>query len=131
MKKLKRFSKEYGVLLKRSFLLLVLFVLPALCTFSDVTLTDSEYDQIMTELQNSQEELESSHKQIQELKQDLEDLKTISSLLNQGLDLQLKFYETQKKDQLIKNITSFVIGFFTGFATGNYTGIQIGIKISL
>ena len=125
-------------------LLLVLLLLvfsPLL--YSEVVLTDEEYETILTALDESVQDLEKSETARIELKKDLEssekiivmlkDERKISddiiSLLRLESSLQLTSLKERKKGQIIQDLKMFGLGFVMGNLTGGYAGVKIGITI--
>ena len=113
-------------MLKRlSSLLVLLLLLPGLL-YSDISLTEEEYQTIMTALTNSEKELLLQEKTISSLEKELTGLKKLQEIsvnitsqqeLNYG---QLKTYlKQQEKEQKVKRFRAFVYGAAVG-VTGLY-----------
>ena len=104
--------------------------------YSEVVLTDEEYETILTELEKSVMDLEASETANSELTKELNGLKIeakisddIISLLKLESDLQLKSLKERKSAQIIQDLKMFGLGFLTGNLTGGYAGIKIGITL--
>ena len=123
-------------------LALLLFSFSSLL-YSEVTLTDEEYDTILTALEKSVQDLEQSETARIELKRDLgnsekiitqlEEEQKISddiiNLLKLESDLLLTSLKMRKKDQIIRDLKIFGLGFLSGNLTGGYAGFKIGITL--
>src|SRR5680860_247746 len=96
--------------------LLVVLVQP-LYLFSDVTLTDQEYNKILTQLKTTKSTLEKQAITIQQL-ESLQQMQTQTiNLLKIQSDLQLTSWKQQKNDQWIQNLKMFGLGFIAGNST--------------
>ncbi len=123
------------------FVVLLLFSFSQLL-FSEVVLTDEEYDTILTALEKSIQDLEASETANSELKKDLQNSEKIISLLEKEQtisvniinllklesDLQLKSLKERKRGQIIQDLKMFGIGFLSGNLTGGAVGIKIGLQ---
>ena len=125
-------------------LLLLVFLLLSFSVslFSEVVLTDEEYEIILNTLEQSILDLEASEEAISELKKDLinsekiivmlKEERTISddiiSLLKVESDLQLTSLKMQRTENLIHDIKMFGLGFVSGNLTGIPTGIKLGVS---
>lgn len=127
MRRLRSSSRVPGMLSRLFFLLLVFLLLPAAFSFSDVTLTDEEYNQVLMELEKSETALNEANKQIAELKLDLKNSEAALQTVKLGLEMQLAFLKEQKKDQWINNLEWFLIGLAGGSAGGFILGIKVQI----
>ncbi len=115
-------------------LLLVLLFL-YLPLFSDVVLTEAEYQELL-KLQEKQETILIQQKEtIKSLESELTAAKSLqktSSETIQMLSLQIdalnKYLETRKGDQILSNLKWFSAGFLSGNVTGIPAGIKIGLK---
>ncbi len=126
------------------FVVLLLFSF-SVSLFSEVVLTDEEYETILKELEESVQELEQSETAISELKQDLENSEKIIGLLEKEQEisaniisllklessLQLKSLKERKNDQIIQDLKMFGLGFLSGNLTGGYAGFKLGITFQL
>ena len=117
------------------FLVLLLFLFSPLL-FSEVVLTDLEYDQLMEILTQSEMELTQQETAINELKQELNGLKKeqklsngIINLLRMESDLLKESLRMRKNDQIIRDLKIFGVGLLTGLSGGIPAGIKIGIAL--
>jgi len=114
---------------KLYFLVLVLFLLGCSLLYSDVVLTDQEYQTVMKELTISEEALVQQKTQITELEKLQEILSQVISLQEQELKLLKTSLQQQKNDQWIHDLKMFGLGFLTGNLTGLPIGVTLGIKL--
>ena len=104
--------------------------------YSEVVLTDEEYETILTALEKSVTDLEASETANSELKKELNGLKieakisaNIISLLKLESDLQSKSLKERKNATLVHDLKMFGIGFLSGNLTGGYAGFRAGITL--
>ncbi len=104
--------------------------------FSDVTLTDQEYNEIQRVLIVSEKELESLEKANNELKNILTMLKSeqklssdIISLLKMESSLLKESLKERKSALIIHDIKIYGLGLLTGFVIGIPAGVKIGITL--
>lgn len=124
-------------------LLLVLLVfLFSQSLFSEVILTDEEYNVILTELEKSVLDLEQSETARIGLKQDLKNSERVINLLKEERkisddiisllklesSLQLTSLKERKKGQIIQDLKMFGLGFVSGGVIGTGAGIKIGLQ---
>ena len=104
--------------------------------FSEVVLTDQEYDLLMITLDQSETELTQQETAINELKQELSGLKKEQKLSNDIINL-LKMESSmlkeslkmRKSEQIIRDLKIFGVGLLTGLSGGIPAGIKIGIAL--
>jgi len=123
--------------IKSRLLPVLLLVLPLLSlpVFSDVVLTEAEFQELL-KLQEKQETILLQQKEtIKSLENELTAAKSLqktSSETIQMLSLQIdalnRYFETQKSDQILNNLKWFSAGFLSGNVTGIPAGIKIGLK---
>ena len=123
MKNLNQFSKKLVMFF-------LVFLLLSSESFSDVTLTDEEYQTIKTELEKSKVELVNLKKEKSNLETALKNsenlitmlltvpnvLTSISLELNQGLTTHLEYLKKREKDQWIRDLEFFGVGVLTAFS---------------
>ena len=123
-------------------LALLLFSFSSLL-FSDVTLTDQEYEIILSELEKSETALTEQDNQITKLQSILKHSETIIkmlkdeqkisseiiSLLKVESDLQLISLKRQRNVQIIHDLKIFGLGILTGGLIGFPAGIRIGVSL--
>lgn len=124
MEKLKHFS---------FLLLLLLLVQP--CIYSDVTLTDEEYSQVMTALDESEKQITQLEQQVIELQLELTGVKQNLEISLEAQNLRKTLFdpleESWNKQLKSEYWRGFKDGFFFGFLSGETGGIFIGIKVRI
>ena len=124
------------------FVVLLLFSF-SVSLFSDVTLTDEEYNTTLTELEKSEKALIDSENQISELQNILKHSEKIIKMLEKEQiisaeiirlqklesDLLLTSLKTRRNGQIIRDLKIFGLGFLSGNLTGGYAGFKIGITL--
>ena len=106
---------------KKSLLLLLLLSLSSVGLFSEVILTDEEYNEIMTLLDESEKELKMQVIQIERLQSILTTLKEQQKISNNIINQLSIEYERLKENSgepLIETIKNMVLAALAGFATG-------------
>ena len=113
--------------LKKSYLILLFLSLALLPLFSDVTLTDSDYQKIMTALTESETALETQKKTIETLQAELKQLQNLQTISQQIIEQQsaslerlAKSLKEQRKQQTITRILDHLRGFVGGYFINEY-----------
>lgn len=134
-----------GIRLNRLLLLLPLLLLLSLPLFSEVVLTDQEWQEILTALEGSETALMNSQLEVTELEKDLKNSnKIITMLLGEQTisdriiaklqlesGLQLKSLKQRKNVQIIRDLKIFAAGVIAGGAGGFAGGIKVGATLRL
>lgn len=124
--------------LSLSLLFFLFFLAPI---FSDVNLTDEEYNSLMKALDNSENKLTEQESRIKDLEMELEGLKNeqqiserVITMQSTELEMLRKSSSELKNDQKAEYWRGFrdgtALGFGIGFPIGGYAGFSIGMKIS-
>jgi len=115
------------VCLKKLSVISLLLLLLSPLLFSDVLLTDSEYQEIQTALTESETALQTQKKTIENLQAELQQLKNLQMISQQIIEQQsesLKAHEKslkeQRKEQMITRILDHLRGFVGGYFTREY-----------
>ena len=108
--------------LKKYYLLLLLLLLLSPLLFSDVLLTDSEYQEIQTALSDSETALTNQKESEKKLQAELTQLKTLQQISDRiteqqakELELLRKSLKEQRKEQTITRILDHLRGFVGGY----------------
>ena len=106
---------------------MVLLLLLSPLLFSEVKLTDSDYQEIMTALTESETALETQKKTIENLQAELQQLKNLQTISQQIIEQQStafaqleKSLKEQKKEQIITRILDHARGFVGGYFVNEY-----------
>ena len=113
--------------LKKSYLISLLLLLLSPLLFSDIVLSDSDYQQIMTALTESETALQTQKKTIEILQQELQQLQNLQAISReiieqQSIDLErlAKSLKEQRKEQTITRILDHLRGFVGGYFVNEY-----------
>ena len=117
--------------LKKSLVILLLLLLLSPLLFSDVLLTDSEHQEIMQALTDSETALQTQKKTIENLQAELQQLKNLQTISQQIIEQQSasleqleKSLKEQRKQQTITRILDHLRGFVGGYFVNEYQGNQ-------
>ena len=118
----------------------LLFVSPCFI-YSDVTLTDQEWTELLNGRENSKTALTIQNEDFQKTLDQLEtdhqnDLTQLENRYNQEIallriesEVRIKSLMTLKKEMIWNNVKWFIAGLGLGFAGGEAVGIRIGITL--
>lgn len=105
---------------KRLCILLLVFSLVVLPCYSDVILSEEEYQAVMTALETSETALEKQEKSINNLETQLNQLKNLQEISSKiiqtqgtALEQHEKYLKEQRKDHAIKQVERFLQGALT------------------
>jgi DNA-binding transcriptional regulator YbjK len=117
--------------LKKSYLILLLLLLSLQPLFSDVLLTDSEYQEITQALTDSEIALQNQAKSITELQEQLAQLEKLQAISREIIEQQsenLKQHENYLKEQRREQITTRILDHLRGFVGGYFVNEYQGNK---
>ena len=113
--------------LKKYYLPLVLLLLLSPLLFSEVKLSDSDYQKIKTALTESETALETQKKTIENLQAELQQLKNLQMISQQIIEQQStsfaqleKSFKEQRREQTITRILDHLRGFVGGYFVNEY-----------
>ena len=113
--------------LKKYYLPLVLLLLLSPLLFSEVKLTDSDYQKIKTALTESEAVLQTQAQSIARLEAELKQLKTLQEISEKIISQQSiafaqheKYLKEQRKQQTITRILDHLRGFVGGYFVNEY-----------
>lgn len=113
--------------LKKSYLILLLLLLSLQPLFSEVILTDSEYQEITQALTDSETALTNQKESEKKLQAELTQLKTLQQISDRiteqqakELELLRKSLKEQRKEQTITRILDHLRGFVGGYFVNEY-----------
>ena len=104
---------------KSFFLLLAVFLLLSQgFLFAEVTLTDEEFNTIMTALTEAENSLTAQETKLSRLEELSKMQERTIAALKMEYELQRTFYEKLKKDQMLEKIRSGILWFLAGGGVG-------------